>query len=452
VFFKLNYLQGKSLISQFCCILFLILAASSHNVLYSQSYWTKINSPVSTSLRNCVFTDDMNGWAAGDDGIIIHTSNGGSTFEIQNSGITFYINDIFFLNKRLGWVVANEFLFSGTTILTTTNGGTNWTSEIFPDSSKFFRTIYFRDSLNGFMGGFGGAIYKTSDAGNSWIAANIDTSEFSGYPVSRITFSSALKGFACGGYIDIAGVIWRTVDGGFNWFAGNYSPEPFYDFYVKDQNNLISAGGDFEYGVQICNTSDAGANWKYSSLEIFGQAYSIDFRTPGEGWMALGYSRNWAVTYDSGNTWTSIPVADSADLYSVDFTDSLHGWAVGDQGVILKYIPVSSGLGSHNVTLPESAVLEQNFPNPFNPLTRIKYQIKSNGRVNLKVYDISGKEIVSLIDQIQTAGSYDIIFDGGNLPSGIYYYTLEFEDFENFEKSDFKAGHFKNSRKMLLLK
>ena len=422
------------------------MIVSSYKVLYSQSYWTKVNSPVSSSLRNCVFTDDQNGWAAGDEGVIIHTSNGGSTFEIQNSGITFYINDIFFLNNRLGWVVANEFLFSGTTILTTTNGGSNWSSEIFPDSSKFFRTIYFRDSLNGFMGGFGGAIYKTSNAGNSWYPSIVDTSEYSGYPISRITFSTPLRGFACGGYIDIAGVIWRTNDGGFSWSAGNYSPEPFYDFYVKDQNNLISAGGDFEYGVQICNTSDAGANWKYFSLELFGQAYSIDFRTPNEGWMALGYSRTWAVTYDSGNTWISIPVTDSADLYSVDFTDSLHGWAVGDQGVILKYVNVGVSVNSDDNVIPESAYLEQNYPNPFNPVTRINYLLRSGGKVILKVYDILGKEVVTLLDQTKAAGSYDVVFDGGNLPGGIYYYTLDFEN------SDLNAGHFKKSRKMLLLK
>jgi len=417
----------------------LFLFTSSYNVLYSQSYWTKVNSPVSTSLRNCVFTDNLNGWAAGDDGVIIHTSDGGSTFEIQNSGITFYINDIFFLNNRLGWVVANEFLFSGTTILTTTNGGTNWTSEIFPDSSKFFRTIYFRDSLNGFMGGFGGAIYKTYDAGNSWTAANVDTSEYSGYPVSRITFSSALNGFACGGYIDIAGVIWRTIDGGINWSAGNYSPEPFYDFYVKDQNNLISAGGDFEYGVQICNTSDAGANWKYSSLELFGQAYSVDFRTPNEGWMALGYSRNWAVTYDSGNTWKSIPVTDSADLYSVDFTDSLHGWAVGDQGVILKYVPVSSGIVSHNATMPESAYLEQNYPNPFNPVTNLEFGISDLGFVSLRVYDALGKEVAVLVNENKNPGRYKVDFDGSGLASGIYFYQLT-------------SGNFTETRKMNLIK
>ncbi len=416
----------------------IILLSVLYSDVHSQSYWKSISSPVNTNLRNCTFTDDLNGWAAGDEGVIIHTSNGGNTFVIQNSGISFYINDIFFLNNRLGWVVANEFLFSGTTILSTSTGGVDWTSSLFPDTSKFFRTIYFRDSLNGFMGGFGGAIYKTTNAGVSWLASNVDSSEFSGFPVSRITFSSPLIGFACGGYTDVAGVIWRTSNGGFNWSAGAYSPEPFYDFYIKDSERLICAGGDFEYGVQITNTSNAGLNWVYTSLKLFGQAYSIDFRTPYEGWMSLGYSLNWAVTYDSGNTWVSIPVIENAEIYSVDFTDSLHGWAVGNNGAILKYVPASVNINIKSGT-PEVFSLDQNYPNPFNPSTVIKYSLKEKGFTVLKIYDLLGKEIAVLVDEDQNAGIYSERFEGSNLPCGIYYYTL-------------RSGNSSVTKKMVILK
>ena len=169
----------SSVISKF--ILTILIFILSDSITFSQPRWVKVNSPVNVSLRNCVFTDNLHGWAAGDDGVIIHTSDGGYNFEIQNSTIPFYINDIFFLNNRLGWVVANEFLFSGTTILSTTNGGEVWTFELFPDTSQFFTNIYFRDSLNGFMSGFFGSIFKTSDGGNSWQQSMVDSSEYSSF-------------------------------------------------------------------------------------------------------------------------------------------------------------------------------------------------------------------------------------------------------------------------------
>ncbi|MCB0727595.1 MAG: T9SS type A sorting domain-containing protein [Ignavibacteriae bacterium] len=430
----------SSVISKF--ILTILIFILSDSITFSQPRWVKVNSPVNVSLRNCVFTDNLHGWAAGDDGVIIHTSDGGYNFEIQNSTIPFYINDIFFLNNRLGWVVANEFLFSGTTILSTTNGGEVWTSELFPDTSQFFTNIYFRDSLNGFMSGFFGSIFKTSDGGNSWQQSMVDSSEYSSFLISKITFSSPLNGFACGGYIDIAGVIWRTTDGGFNWSADVYSPEPFYDFYVFDQNRLISAGGDFEYGVQLSRTSNAGLNWEYESLNLFGQAYSIDFRRPEEAWMALGYALNWAVSYDSGNTWTDVPVTDNAEIYSVDFTDSTHGWAVGNNGVILRYEPLKVNIVSDNTLIPDKATLYQNYPNPFNPSTNLGFGISELGFVSLKVYDVLGNEVAVLVNETKPAGSYNYQLSTVNyqFPSGIYFYSLSVD------------GALIETKRMILLK
>jgi len=83
--------------------------------------------------------------------------------------------------------------------------------------------------------------------------------------------------------------------------------------------------------------------------------------------------------------------------------------------------------------------LNQNYPNPFNPTTTIKFSVMGNTKVELKVYDIIGKEIKTLINRELNAGSHSIQFDASNLPSGIYIYEI-------------RSGNFLQSRKMLLLK
>jgi hypothetical protein len=84
-------------------------------------------------------------------------------------------------------------------------------------------------------------------------------------------------------------------------------------------------------------------------------------------------------------------------------------------------------------------MLEQNYPNPFNPSTKIKYQIPVSGFVSLKVYDVLGKEIASLVQEVKSAGIYEVQFDASELVSGVYFYTL-------------KVGDFIQTRKMILLK
>lgn len=83
--------------------------------------------------------------------------------------------------------------------------------------------------------------------------------------------------------------------------------------------------------------------------------------------------------------------------------------------------------------------LEQNYPNPFNPSTVISYQLPVSSEVTLKVFDVLGNEIATLVDQYKSAGRYEVEFDASKLPSGIYFYQL-------------KAGQFSETKKMVLLK
>ncbi|MBK9097425.1 MAG: T9SS type A sorting domain-containing protein [bacterium] len=91
--------------------------------------------------------------------------------------------------------------------------------------------------------------------------------------------------------------------------------------------------------------------------------------------------------------------------------------------------------------LPNSFVLYQNYPNPFNPSTVIKYQLPLSGNVTLKVYDLLGREVATLVDEFKPAGSYEVEFDASsnsgsvrNLTSGIYFYKLQSENFNETKK------------------
>jgi hypothetical protein len=89
--------------------------------------------------------------------------------------------------------------------------------------------------------------------------------------------------------------------------------------------------------------------------------------------------------------------------------------------------------------LPNGFVLEQNYPNPFNPTTVIKFQVSSSKFVSLKVYDVLGREVKTLVNEKLEAGSYETTFDATGLASGIYFYRLQ-------------SGEFVSTKRLLLLK
>jgi len=90
-------------------------------------------------------------------------------------------------------------------------------------------------------------------------------------------------------------------------------------------------------------------------------------------------------------------------------------------------------------SIPNDIQLYQNYPNPFNPSTKIRYSVPQSSNVVIKVFDILGNEIETLVNEEKPMGSYDVKFEGANLPSGIYFYRL-------------KTSEFISIKKMLLLK
>lgn len=114
-------------------------------------------------------------------------------------------------------------------------------------------------------------------------------------------------------------------------------------------------------------------------------------------------------------------------------------WIATSSGLAIYNPDTIIGIKNNNTQVAKDFELNQNFPNPFNPTTNIKYQLTNNALVILNVFDVQGKEIISLVNQRQNKGTYEIQWDASNLPSGVYFYQL-------------KANNYIETRKMILIK
>jgi hypothetical protein len=223
-----------------------------------------------------------------------------------------------------------------------------------------------------------------------------------------------------------------------NWSAQGISADEVFDIFVFDSLNALTLSGDPEglFPIADLKTKDAGINWEYKELPFYGLSFNIDFRTHNEGWSASGYK--FLLTTDKGETWDEFETPDSAVVYDLQFTDARTGYAVGENGTILKLDPTLVNV-ENEPDLPEDFILFQNYPNPFNPITKISFQVSDFGFVTLYVYDILGNEVATLINEEKPAGAYEVEFNASRLSSGIYFYQL-------------KAAEFVDTKKMIYLK
>jgi hypothetical protein len=205
-----------------------------------------------------------------------------------------------------------------------------------------------------------------------------------------------------------------------------------------DSNNGYAVGWE---GV-IIRTTDGGITWNSQSSNTFNTLTDISFANQNLG-IAVGWSGTIIKTTDAGLNWDIQNSGTNNYLWGVSYIDSIHATSVGYQGTILN--TKKGGLNfieeENNSIQLKKFLLEQNYPNPFNPSTSIQYAISSAQFVTLKVYDLLGREVATLVNEEKTAGSYNVEFRMQNLElsSGIYFYKLQ-------------AGDFVETKKMILLK
>jgi hypothetical protein len=130
------------------------------------------------------------------------------------------------------------------------------------------------------------------------------------------------------------------------------------------------------------------------------------------------------------------PVAVGVDTISAIVVSGVDTVSIFWKAELTYVNPVSI---NENFNSPDRFYLYQNSPNPFNPTTIIKYQIPKSGFVSLKVFDVLGNEVETLVNKEKSAGTYELVFDATDLSSGIYFYKLQ-------------AGDFTATKKMIVIK
>jgi hypothetical protein len=209
-----------------------------------------------------------------------------------------------------------------------------------------------------------------------------------------------------------------------------------YDVSLADADHGVAVG----FQGNILRTTDGGVTWTLVFGGTSESLNSVSMSSADVGTIvgSLGVILR---TTDGGITWVKQTCPSRNDFRGVSFSDADHGTAVGLYGTILR--TNNGGVTFVNEGtlpgVPENYSLSNNFPNPFNPTTRIRYSIPNVSRVLVKIYDVLGNEIETLVDQEKPAGTYELNWNAEGLPSGVYFYQL-------------KAGEFIQTKKMILLK
>jgi len=446
----------------------------------SGNNWSTIAN-VGSSIDNILFVNSNKGWLINPKGIIRNTTDGGLTWSTQSSGFRFSIGSAFFMDSLKGTIIQP----SGT-LLYTQDGAKTWTVSHQPPYADYVHKITFVDSLYGWACGYrhnpyptlpGPLILKTTNGGQTWFG--YQPSEFGlGTHLTILEFVNRQIGFtSCYG-------IWKTTNGGGIWSNVFPNVGTIYDIFFL--NPVI--GWATEESGKIYKTTDGGNNWEQITPGI--TIHKLFFLNENDGWGGNGSSLlkttdggySWQVqltdggaisdywisdekniwivggktlkTTNGGQSWESFWHPSNYAIYSVQFIKNKLGWFTGGEGTILKFYNDSpSTIETKEINkIFLNYSISNNYPNPFNPITKIRYSVPQLAQVQIKIFDVLGKEIAILVNEEKPAGNYEVEFNshsdaGQNLPSGVYFYQLRIRDPET------SSGQgFVKTKKMILLK
>lgn len=308
------------------CSLFLFF------VLYNQinaQVWVPITGlPSTADFKTVKFINTSTGWVAGDNGVILKTTDGGNNWSLQTSGTVNTIRSIFFLDASNGWACGDA-----GTIITTSNGGSSWTAQASPYTSQY-NSVQFVSSSTGWVIGKGNVLLKTINGGSTWLQqAN------QGVDMWGIDMQSATTGWVCGGFNNsqAAPTLLKTTNGT-NWVFQNNSGVStflaFNDVHFTDANNGWIVGGN---GVIRRTVNGGSTAWTGQTSGTQYELLGVDFLDANVGY-ACGRQGVIIATSNGGTNWfAQSSTITTGSLWEVDMVDATTGFAVGDAGLILKY-------------------------------------------------------------------------------------------------------------------
>jgi len=387
------------------------------SITYSQPGWIDWNYSGGTNLSAGHFNDMNTGWAAGQFGTIIKTTDNCHTWVQQSTTISTWLNSVYFIGNK-GWAVGTV-----GTILYTTNGGTNWLGSA-PYSYSLFDVDFVNESI-GFTAGLNGYILKTETGGTSWLTGgNISPV----VDLFSIEFTNPYTGWVSGQ----GGKIFKTTNGGINWVQQSTPVVNLLDEIYAVNDLYLFCSGD---NGTVLKTTNGGTNWVQTNTGVTQWLHSVNFINVLTGW-SCGDEGVIIKTTNGGINWVRQESYTANSLAGIFFYSSIYGWAVGTGGRVLRTTNGGEPIGIQQISheIPVQFSILQNYPNPFNPVTSIEFTVPKKAFISLRIFNSIGKEIDVLVNKNLLPGTYRYEWNASSYPSGIYFYTLQSENFAETKK------------------
>lgn len=331
-------------------------------------HWHVQESGTAEDITGVHFADILNGWAVTGDGRILHTSDGGVTWQTQVEGTADYKDNNFslraveFIDHMTGWAVGGWSGFFGGSrhaVYRTRDGGANWSVAVL-DAPGTLSSLSFVDAQNGWS--TDGSVLCSTDSGANWSVRLEGLEDFpsGGWTYDCVLFVDKSHGWAVGARGDYTGrrpLMSRTSDGGMTWSSVGDLPSgasalSAVDFVDESRGWAVGDDGT------VLTTSNGGITWSAQRSGIASNLSAVSFVDSYRGW-AVGDDGIILATKDGGATWTTEESGTREPLHSVYFLNADHGWACGAKGTIVAYGAGGSGMSFTDIeSSPHRAAIE----------------------------------------------------------------------------------------------